>query len=364
MQRVLLITDLPAGASESAVEGVFRGELRRHFAVDIVFHDPALRQAVRRDDALVVPKRALRGGVAKALRGLADPAGYDYVIVRNKYYLLRAILAEPRSGRVGFWETFPHSYRRLADAEQERRAVWRKGIEYAWRRWTEARLLRRADFFLPITARHREEFHPGIRVPSSPLPMGVDEALFRPWPEAGSAGPLRLVYIGTVDRLRRVDELNAVFRGTDGEFQVDYYTFSRNETVEVLRRSGDPRIRVLPALPRPALLEALRAADVGVGYVPPVRTYIGSSPTKTLEYAALGLTVLANPLPDYADWLDERAAVLTAFEPAAIREGLRRLLATPRAVLVERARAGAQRALAKRSYRVLAAELASFLNRL
>jgi hypothetical protein len=364
MQRVLLITDLPAGAEESAVEGIFRGELRRRFVVDVVFHDPALRQAVRRNDAVVVPKRALRGGVAEALRALADPAGYDFVIVRNKYYVLRALLAQPRTGRLGFWETFPHSYRRLADAEQAGRAVWRKRIEYAWRRWHEAHLLRRVDLFLPITARHAEEFHPGLTVPTLPLPMGVDEALFQARPVPERAGPLRFVYIGTVDRLRRIAELNAAFTGTDGDFRLDYYTFSQNETVEGLRRGGDPRIRLLAALPRRTLLEVLRTADVGVGYVPAVRTYIGSSPTKTLEYAALGLTVLANPLPDYGTWLDERAAVLTPFEPAAIRAGLKRLLATPRESLVEAGRAGAQRALARRSYRVLAVELADFLERL
>lgn len=359
--RLLLLTDLPAGATESAVEGVFRKHLRARFEVDVVFHDRDVCEARRVEETVVVPKRALRGGILGALRKVADPAGYDYVVVRNKYYILRQCLRGPRRGRVGFWETFPHSYRRVADAEQEGRARLRKRLEYAWRRLSEDRLLQRADFFLPITARHAREFHPGVTVPVSPLPMGVDEDLFTPVTCPVRSGPLRFVYAGTVDRLRRVDLLNAVFQEAPGEFRLDYYTFSDNPTVDALRAVRNPSIRVLPALPRAALFEALRRADVGLGYIPPVRTYIGSSPTKTLEYAALGLTVMANPLPDYDDWLDPAAALFTAFEPAAIRSGLDQILATPRGVLAARGAAAARCVREKRTYRVLSERLAGFL---
>ncbi len=359
--RLLLLTDLPAGAAESAVDGVFRQHLRSRFDVDVVFHDRDVREVRRVGDTVVVPKRALRGGILEALGAVADPAGYDFLVVRNKYYLLRQCLRGPRRGRLGFWETFPHSYRRVADAEQEGRARLRKRLEYAWRQWSEDRLLRRVDFFLPITARHALEFHPDVAVPVSPLPMGIDEDLFIPATRRGGSGPLRFVYTGTVDRLRCVDILNAVFHEAAGDFRLDYYTFSDNPTVDALRAVNNPLIRVLPALPRPALLEVLRSADIGLGYVPPVRTFIGSSPTKTLEYAALGLTVMANPLPDYEDWLDPTAAVFTAFEPAAIRSGLDLILATSRDVLAARGAAAARCVREKRTYRILAERLAGFL---
>lgn len=363
--RLLLLTDLPAGAAESAVDGVFRRELRRHFEVDVVFHDRDAREVRRIQDTVVVPKRALRGGILPALREVADPAAADFIIVRNKYYLLGQCLDVPCRGRVGFWETFPHSFRRLADAEQEGRAVFRKRIEYAWRRWSEDRLLRRTAFFLPITARHAREFHPAVAVPVSPLPMGIDPALFpatAPSPQRPAfGGSLRFVYTGTVDALRRVDVLNAVFHAAPGDFRLDYYTFSDNPTVAALRACGDPRIQLHPALPRPELVEALRGADVGLGYVPPVRTYIGSSPTKTLEYAALGLTIMANRLPDYDDWLDPGAAIFTEFEPTAIRAGLDQILATPREALAARGALAAHGARQNRSYAVLADRLAAFL---
>jgi hypothetical protein len=364
MKRLLLITDLPSGTSETAVDGIFRGEMRRYFEVNVVFHDAAARTPRRLDDTFVIPKAALRGGVKAALAGLADPASHDFVIVRNKYHVLRTLVGDSRRGRLGFWETFPHSYRRLAEAEQERRAVWRKRLEYAWRRWSEARLLQRVDFFLPITARHHREFHPEVNAPTAPLPMGVDETLFVKQPKPVGQGPVRFVYAGTIDRLRRLEEVDAAFRATRGDFQLDYYTFSHNATVGALKRGGDPRIRVRPAVPRPELLEAMRTAEVGLGYVPPVRTYIGSSPTKTVEYAALGLMVMANPLPDYADWLEPTAALFTAFEPAAIREGLGRVLAMPRSALAESGRVAARAARERRSYRALAAGLARFLEAL
>lgn len=364
LKRILLITDLPIAAEDAAVEGLFRQALRLRFEVDVVYHDRTVTRAERRGDVLVVPKSALRHGLVKQLHGSVAGSDYDYVVIRNKYHVLRQMLRSGGPAKVGFWETFPHSYRRVAEAELKRQAVWRKRLEYAWRRRRELALLRRADFLLAISVRHVAEFHPAFRGPLCPLPTGLDATALTPRTPVERTGPTRLVYVGTMDLLRQVELVNAALLQTPEDFRLDYYTFSQNPSVDAIRACRDPRVRVLPALPRQQLFAALGAVDVGLSFVPETRTYIGSSPTKTLEYAALGLAVMANPLPDYEEWLDPAAAFLTPFNAAGIQAGLRRVLATPRSVLLEMGRRNAQRVRERRSYGVLAERVAEFLERL
>lgn len=364
LKRILLISDLPMAAEDAAVDGLFRQALRRRFEVDVVYHDRETARAERRDDVVVVPKSALRRGLPAALEQARAAGAYDFVIVRNKYHVLRQVLRSRGAAKVGFWETFPHSYRRVAEAELEGRSVWRKRLEYAWRRRRELSLLRRSDCFLAISARHVAEFHPEFRGPLCPLPTGLDATALETRPGGERTGPIRLVYVGTMDPLRQVELVNTALIKTPAEFRLDYYTFSQNPSVEAVRACGDPRVRVLPALPRQALFKALSAADVGLSFVPESRTYIGSSPTKTLEYAALGLVVMANPLPDYEEWLDPAAAFLMPLTTAGIADGLRRVLATPRTELGEMGRRNARRVRERRTYDVLAERVGEFLERL
>lgn len=364
MKKILLITDLVAGSAESAVEGIFRRELRRTYEVDLVFQDPAAVVTEKLDDAIVIPKRALRSGLAVALRPLTDVARYDFIIVRNKYPALQQVLRWPGESKVGFWESFPHSYRRVEEAQQEQRSVWRKKIEHAWRKRIHGQLLCKVDFYLPITARHQQEFFPKLCVPSHPLTMGVDEDVFRHAHAREIGGPLRFVYIGTIDRLRDVEQMNTAFVQTPGDFVLDYYTFSNNASVAAIQACGDSRIRVHPALPRAKLFKTIANADVGVCFVPETPTYIGSSPTKTWEYCALGLTVIVNELPDYRGLLDKQCAFLTPLDGGKIRLQLERILATPRSTLIAYGQECMRRTHAQRSYRVLARQLAQFLEEL
>ncbi|MEJ2480964.1 MAG: hypothetical protein P8Y78_12510, partial [Acidihalobacter sp.] len=182
--RILLVTDQSRGSDHSAIEAIFGRHLPRVAAVERVYFDRDIHRAEVADGGrLYLPHRCRRSGLLKALRTVVKPADYDFVVVRNLFPVLRAVLAaRARHGyRVAFWDSFPHAYRRRFEAERTGRARLRKALEYRWRHRTESRLLSACDAYLPITATHRELFFPQLKVPTHPLPMGFD---FSAFPEA------------------------------------------------------------------------------------------------------------------------------------------------------------------------------------
>lgn len=367
--RVLLISDQWAASEHSSVEGVFGRGLPGVESTDVVTFSEGgeSRRAVREDHRLVLPRRCRRAGLAEALRWLeAWPA--DVVIVRNWFPVLRQML-EARSAlaklgtaaRVGFWWSFPHTYQRLHSARQSGRAVWRKTLEYHFRSWREGRALRRCDFFLPITRTMREEFFTWLRVPWHPLPMGVDTALLPPARGERRPGPRRFAYVGTIDDLRRVDEIVAGFLAVEAPFELHVFTASDNAAVRGLRAIRDDRLRWRDPLPRRELFVALQDMDFGIGFLPPDPLYRVASPTKTVEYYALGLPALLNPLPEYRELFDETTAVYGDFSVAQIGTAVQRALAMADGAVRAMGERGRAVVLARRDYRVLAQELACFL---
>lgn len=366
-RRLLLISDQFAPSEHSAVEGIFGVGLPGFAETAIVEFSRDVVTAQVDGRRAVFPLAWRNRGLVAAVERAWPGRRWEAVIVRNKFTALRQFLAERTRlrTRVGFWLSFPHAYRRLEEALLERRAVWRKRVEYVLRDRWERRLLRRCDFFLPITATLVSEFYPRFDAPWQALPMGVDFAAARPGRRGPRApGPLRFAYTGTVDALRRLDVIVEAFRGLAAPFAFEVYSGSDNEAMAALRSIGDPRFRVLPARPRAALFDALANTDVGIGLIPDTRLYRVGSPTKTLEYAALGLVPLLNPLPDYREVFDDRSAVFCAFDVTAVRAAVGGLLALPVAELESLGVRARNVVRECRDYRVLAADLVRFLDRL
>lgn len=364
--RILLITDQAPDSNHSAIQGIFNGRLRKYAEVDLVYFDRTLDQPSAGAGKLVLPYRFKRRQVMRGLQGLTDLSAYDFVIVRNFFPVLRNVLRHKQQYGylVGFWESFPHSFRRIYEARTTGRAVWRKTVEYAIRRHLEKRLIGRCDFYLPITETFKARFHPDLGIPFFPLPMGVDFSRIAEGslPEIPDAKK-RFIYVGAVDRLRRLDLIVAAFSGVKGDFVLDLYTPSRNELVEKISSAAarEPRIRVHPPKPRDELLRLMQQYDVGVGLIPESPLYEVSSPTKTLEYYAAGIPAIVNRLPEYLSFFDERSAFLCALGEQGIRDTVEKILAMSHAELKQMAITGRQIVQSRRDYAVIAAELYRFL---
>lgn len=364
--RILLITDQSPGSNHSAIQGIFNSRLKEYAAVDLVYFDRTLDKPLATDGKLVLPYGYKRKQTMKGLAALTDPAAYDFVIVRNFFKVLKNVLAhKKRYGyRVGFWESFPHSFRRIYEARTTGRAVLRKTVEYAIKRRLENRLIEQCDFYLPITETFKTRFHPSLRIPHFPLPMGVDFSHIDsgPLPEISGAEK-RFIYVGAVDRLRRLDLIVSAFSKLKGDFVLDLYTPSENELVEEISSAAatDPRIRVLPPKPRDELLSSMREYDVGVGLIPESPLYEVSSPTKTLEYYAVGIPAIINRLPEYTSLFDEHSAFLCALTEQDIRHAVTQILQISRVQLRRMGEKGREAVLTKRDYAVIAVNLYRFL---
>jgi len=366
LMRILLITDQTPDSNHSAIEGIFNRRLKEHAEVEVVYFDRSIDTPTTANGKLVLPYKYKRRRTLRGIEGLTDLASCDVVIVRNFFSVLKKLLSHRgRYGyRVGFWESFPHSFRRLYEAKTTGRAVLRKTVEYAIKRRLERRLVERCDFYLPITETYKARFYPDLGIPCHPLPMGVDFARIdiSPLP-AVSAGAKRFIYVGAVDRLRRLDLVVSAFSKVPGDFVLDLYTPSRNELVEEIRSHAatDARIRVHAARPRDELLRRMREYDVGVGLIPETPLYEVSSPTKTLEYYAVGIPAIINRLPEYTTLLNDYSAFPCSLTEQDIRDTVTRILQMSRKRLREMGEAGRRSILAKRDYAVLAAELYRFL---
>ena len=358
---ILLIADVGSDSQHSAVEGLFKSRQDIGICCHKLFFDKIITAPQILSDRTILPHRYRRRGLVKTLNKIDNLKRYDVIIVRNLFSVLKQIQKSRLPSRIGFWESFPHSYRRLEQAFYENRAVWRKRIEYFIACRRERLLIQSCDFYLPITETHKSVYYPDLTIPYLPTPMGFDFDELHLKKHSERSGPIRFVYIGAIDKLRRFDIINKAFKAQHDDFILDYYSFQNNEVVKSIKRIKDPRIRFQGGFQREELFSKISTADVGICFFPHTKTHITASPTKTLEYGALGLTVLVNPMPEYETLLDNNCAFFCEFEEDAICNKIKEILTLNRSCLVEMGRKLQERVMEKRNYADKAKHLFSFI---
>jgi glycosyltransferase involved in cell wall biosynthesis len=363
--KILCVTDQLEGSRESLIEGIFRGGLREQCQVYLVNFSRELRQPELSGYDIRLPYGCKRRGAAARIAALVELQDFDIVIVRNFFPVLRSFvqLRDRYRFRLGFWNTFPHTFRRYFEAQQERRALLRKSIEYRVRSWLEQRLVQRCDFLMVMSPQFKASFFDQVALKCHYLPMG-----FR-LEDLPSCQPLenrvrKFIYVGTVDPLRRTELIVAAMIAMPEEFHLDIYTQSDNAAVEALRNIRDPRVTLCPPLPREQLMALMATYDVGIGLIPENPLYNVSSPTKTVEYYAVGLPAIINYLPEYTALFDGESAFFCAFETESIQGAVRQALGTSKAELIAMGRKGQETVRARRDYQVLSAQLYQFLQTL
>lgn len=205
----------------------------------------------------------------------------------------------------------------------------------------------------------------------SAVPMGVDTELL---PEGGAArrppgldGVPLVAYLGTLDHMRRLDLVVDALQ----------LVRERHPAAQLLLIGGSPdrrdidqlqahararglaeAVHITGWLPGPQAWQLLRGADAAISYIPRGVMYDYSSPTKLLEYLALGMPSVGNDSPDQLHVLSRsEAGWLAGNTPAALAEALTAILDDPAAARLRAAR-GPGFIEAARSYRVLADGLA------
>lgn len=211
----------------------------------------------------------------------------------------------------------------------------------------------------------------------SAVPMGVDTELLGEGEGTsarlpGHEGVPLIAYLGTLDHMRRlevaIDALGLVRqRHRSARLLLIGDAPDRADTAQLLahaQASGlAPAVHITGWLPARQAWQLLRGADAAISYIPRGLMYDYSSPTKLLEYLALGMPSVGNDSPDQVHVLSRSdAGWLTGNTPAELAAALCAILDDPVAARARAAR-GPAYIEAERSYRVLAAALAPVYRR-
>jgi glycosyltransferase involved in cell wall biosynthesis len=285
-----------------------------------------------------------------------------------------------------YWMSYLMSEGRLRNAREQAKAatglasrvrarvVQAKG---SFERWLLYRVvLRQADFVFVQSESMREFTMRKAKIPAnrmSAVPMGVDVGRLN----SDKIVPIRLegwehasiiAYLGTLDSSRRhdqlVDALALVRRSHPDARLLLIGDAPKRGATDVLiayatsKGLGDA-VHITGWLPSAKAWPLLAGADVAVSYFPRDQILDTNSPTKLLEYLALGLPAVGNDNPDQAWVLQQsNAGVLTLSTSAALATGICSVLSDP-VKARDRASAGPAFIARERSYDVIARRVAN-----
>jgi glycosyltransferase involved in cell wall biosynthesis len=312
---------------------------------------------------------------------------YDAIQVRDKVFaaVLAIWVARRRGLPVFYWMSFPMSQGYIKVAREAGLSIgvlrWLflmfKG--YAGRTLMHHYVLPRcthvfvqSDHMLDDVAAR------GIsRDRMTPVPMGVD--LERPVPTRADAlghdelqGRRVVAYLGSFERSRRLDFLLEVMQQLAATVP-DAVLLMIGEGNEPEDRKGlESKAEALGISTRvvwtgwvsPAdAWRWLANADVAVSIVPRGALYDCASPTKIVEYLALGIPVVANDQPDQKKVLEESGAgICLEMDRAAFVSAIGHILSNPEVAGHMRA-AGPRYVAAERGYDRIAAHVANAYRR-
>jgi len=317
--------------------------------------------------------------------------GYDGLIVRDKPILGLIGLAAARLARIPFvyWMSFPMPEAYLEISRTNDGSVrWPRriyaGIRGRLGAWALYRVIvQRADFLFVQSPVMLEELRTkGLsHSRAMPVPMGVDiGALAAPTDRQGaqpdpSTSRRSAVYLGTLSRLRHRElELMVDAAKIVGQRYQDFVlnVIGESDTEHEkgwLRRYAEaqgaaPWVRFLGWLPYDEGIALASACAIGLSPFPRGELFDSASPTKAIEYLALGLPVVCNDQPDQARVVRESGAGLCVDLTAeSFASAILKLLDSPEHARAL-GRAGRSWVGEHRDYRRLAGEVANALRSL
>jgi glycosyltransferase involved in cell wall biosynthesis len=250
----------------------------------------------------------------KSLR-LATRGRYDAIQFRDKFLIaaIGVLVARFRKLKFFYWLSFPYPEDDLlrARAGQSRMplALYLRGTLSAWLlyRW----ILPRADHaFVQSAQMQRDIAAHGVAFDNmTPVPMGIDLA-DTPVGESSPGitdQPVTLGYLGTLNAERHIEmlvDMLAELRSTQLPVRLlligDAQEPSDREAL--LRRARQlgvtDHLEITGFLPRLEALQRMREVRIALSPFYPTPMLMSTSPTKLVEYLALGVPVVASEHPE------------------------------------------------------------------
>lgn len=265
---------------------------------------------------LVAGLRRLLLGFRHDLRlyGLARRERYDLVIVKDKF--LAVLVAMVIQRRLGvpfiYWLSFPFPESVAYKARQHRQplrfldVVRARLMAWVLYRWVPAHARH-----VMVQSRWMQADLVGKGIPEAlmtAVPMGVSmEATSAVTARRATCSPQRVVYIGALNRARRLDFLLRAFKDVVQRFPdaelcfVGAASHARDEQAlhDLAEELGiGSNVSFMGQRDPEDTWDVVRSALIGVSPIPPTPEFLPSSPTKLVEYMALERAVVANDIPD------------------------------------------------------------------
>ena len=372
MMKILCITDKQYQESDNQILAIFQKYLLQYAKVEVVyFHKDS---KVFQENSSICPLYVLPYGAKhRNLVKLLDKLNihlnnYDFIIVRNFYPVAKQVLKH--HNKVIFWETFPHDYRRIYEAKLEKKAVFRKSIEYKIKFFLHQRILKQCIAYITMTPQLASLFQPNLSIPIFTLPGGIDfensdrKAIEHNLHTCNT--PLKFIYIGTIDKNRQLQEILLGFLEAKGDFILDIFTGSVNEEVQNLQSltKNDKRISFHPPLPLLEMIKTLPHYDIGLGLIPNTPLYSVSSPFKTMEYASNGVIPLINDLPEYLRLFSHKNAYFTQNSKDSIIQTIQAILNAKKDEVIRKKQTVFEVAKEKMDYKKITKDFYEFLQTL
>jgi glycosyltransferase involved in cell wall biosynthesis len=315
------------------------------------------------------------------------PDAYDAIQVRDKVFAAAFAVWVARRRRlpVFYWMSFPMSLVYITVAREG-------GLAIGAARWAFLMIkghVGRALLYRYVLPRCTHVFVQSDRmlddvaalgIPRdrmTPVPMGVD--LERPLPTRAEAlcherlhGRRVVAYLGSFEQFRRLDFLLEVMQQVVSTLPDAMLLMIGDGTQPEDRERLEHKAHSLGIADRVVWTGRVSSADawrwmanadVAVSIVPRGVLYDCASPTKLVEYLALGIPVVANDQPDQERVLAESGAgICRAMDHAAIVSAIEQILSDPD--LADRMRAaGPPYVAAERGYDRIAARVAEVYHR-
>ena len=328
--------------------------------------------------------------IRKHLRGILHdlqifPAvktgGYDFVIVKDKFVSgLWALLATRFSGgQFIYWLSWPYPEEYLSrarDGTARYPFLYRIRGAVFWLLLYRVLLPRAAHIFVQSEQMKQDVAARGLPPDGiTAVPMGIRDSSVRgalesaPVHEALWISP-SVLYLGTLSKVRRLDFLIRVIALLRERIPAAcLYVVGRGDDpsdeamlqAEVQRLGVAGNVKFLGQMPQAEALEYVRSARVCVSPFFPTPVLNSASPTKLVEYMAMGRPVVANDHPDQRRVIAASGGgVCVPWEESRFADALHTLLQAPD-LAEEMGNKGRAWVAAHRTYSVIAGQVDAVL---
>jgi len=297
---------------------------------------------------------------------------YDAVEVKDKFLAgaVAAIACRLFKIRFIYWLSYPFpEYYLLCARDGTARFPFLyllRGLAFKWLlyRW----LLPAADHVFVQSEQMREDIAAeGIPLAKmTAVPMGISNDLCAALESSDRrllpAKTPCVLYLGTLIKVRRLDFLIRAFALVAHDMPAAKLYFvggaepadEQELKSEVARLGLDDAVVFVGQLPQAQALQYVREADVCVSPFHPTPILRSTSPTKLIEYMALGKAVVANDHPEQRRVIEESGAgMCVAYDERAFAGAILALLRDPQTARLMGAR-GRRYAIEHRSYGIIA----------